>query len=175
MGGGAGITWELELESLPLDFKRGKFIPARKPVITTWHASDYMNAMQNIRPDLLRLISIKIDDPNGAENPDMSYDWAAWMNGNRLEASSFSGYTRGPWQDTFPLTFSGQMHVDYYGDLNITALVTYRRKREFESFYNRLFEGYQYKPSDATIERKYGNLESYYADYWERLTDRYGA
>jgi hypothetical protein len=174
MGGGAGISWELELEPFPLAVKVGKLVPERKPVIGWWLAEDYGNCMDGIRPDLLRIVSIEISDPNSTAAPDLGgYDWVATMDGHKLKASSGGGYTRGPWHEYFPLTFTGQMHVAYYGDLNITLVVTYRRKREFGIFFKRLFDSYLYTPSDKTIERFYGNLESYYAGYWERFRARY--
>ena len=174
MGGGAGINWELELESFHLDFKNGVVLPAEKPEIRTWLAEDYMNCMSDIRPDLLRIVSIEIEDPNKGETlPEWYGELWAEMNGEKLRATSGGGYTRGPWENAFPLTFTGRMHVAYYGDLDITLTVTYRRKREFGIFHKRLFDSYLYTPSDATIERKYGNIESYSAGYWDRLCDLY--
>lgn len=178
MGGGAAITWELELESFPLKLNRaGEFAPARKPVIDRWHASDYMNAMSNIRPNLLRLVSVTISDPNREwiTRPDWGGDYPyARMNGQKLQASSYSGYMRRePWYATFPLTFTGRMYVDYYGDLDVTAVATYRNKRQFDLFYRRLFECYTFQPSEATMDRKYGGLRGWYDWQWSRMEDWY--
>ena len=177
MGGGAGIFIELELESFPLTVKKGKFVPARKPEIYSWSALGYMDGMNNIAPHLLKITSVDIEDLVGdPSKADLTGDWAyARKDGQNLKALVSGGQLRTRWPEWFPLTLSGNMHIDYYGDLQVSVTVRPRQKEVFGTWYKRVFEAYMKTPSEGVIKRRYGNIESWHAQYWDETVARYGA
>lgn len=107
MGGGAGIGFEVKLESIALKWTGEKWEVSGPVEIDSWRAEDYMNALGNIRPDLLKIVSVDITesdpDPEYAKRAHEIHGEFVHTDTGKVEGSMFSGYTRGKWEDRFPL------------------------------------------------------------------------
>ena len=176
MGGGAGIGFKVYLESIRLKHNGQQWEAAEWPEIEKWEAEDYMNAMQGIRPSLLKVVSFHITE----SDPDIEYAkrTVEYHGGTvhsdtcTLEGSAFGGYTRGPWENMFPLEFTGTVHIQYYGDVQGTLVVKPANKRQFGAFYRMLFEGYRGMPESAKMDN--GKMDDWYDRQWRKLEYKYG-
>ena len=175
MGGGAGIGFEVKLESIALKWTGEKWEVSGPVEIDSWRAEDYMNALGNIRPDLLKIVSVDITesdpDPEYAKRAHEIHGEFVHTDTGKVEGSMFSGYTRGKWEDRFPLELTGRLHIQYYGDVDITLTVKPRNKRQFGAFYNALFEGYMKAPDMSSWE--HARVTRWYENQYDRLEEKY--
>ena len=177
MGGGAGIVFEVKLEAVPLKWDGKKWQVTETPEIESWRAEDYMNAMGNIHPGLLKVLSFDIAetdaDPDAAEHATNYHGGDVYTDPCTLEGMVFGGYMRGPWEEMFPMELTGTVHIQYYGNVQGVLTVKARNKRQFGAFYRGLFEGYGGMPESAKTDN--AKMVRWYDNQYARLVDRYGA
>jgi hypothetical protein len=150
MGGGAGVEWEVQLERSHWKWNARKkcFRPIEEVKVDRFSARGYMDGMDDVRGDLLKVVSIEVT------HPEMDLDW--WKEHYDLKEDIFTmyfyketckhphymtwgGYIRSPIESIFPLTLEGEMVLeDQTYPVSVTVIPV--DMEEFKYWYQDVFE-----------------------------------
>ncbi len=150
MGGGAGITWTLHGVRGQMKWSRRKqtFRPHGPITLDSFDAEGYMDGMDDVRGDLLKVTSIVFD-----VNPD---DLPWWKRNFDLRTDIFTicgvtrdctephavssgGYIRSKWPASFPLDLVGTLYLENEL-MGVTVTVKPADPEEFGRWYTEAFE-----------------------------------
>lgn len=142
----------------------------RKLIITqkveSWDFTHPMDGMTGIKPDMLKVkfysIELTTEDlaslkKQGVKRGDyLSYHWE-----KNPEGGVWSGYTRSKVKNSFPIDCKGRIEIDYIGEVEVTAKVTYRNLELMENFIEDVLD---YFPDDEScmeyMESSEGRISS---------------
>lgn len=141
MGGGAGIRFSFEFSQFGVEIKDGKLAVQDKPELVQWHAVGYADGMRDIRGDLFTVGSVEVK----MVEPDATLFYNKYDEGDEFIVCDFNpelmvwaGWTRGNWQDLFPMVITGEASIIYYGDVKVSLVL--KPTNEFQYFWQDIFE-----------------------------------
>src|SRR5262245_22171339 len=122
MGGGAGINFRFDLENTAGIWrpKQKKLVKLKPPVIRSFDALGYMDGMNEVRGDLLKVKKIHLQ----IDSDDVGYfKYCRCSDGDEItvyqsqyctqfERIVFAGYVRGNIRQVFPMWIEGTLTLD---------------------------------------------------------------
>jgi hypothetical protein len=150
MGGGAGISIEVELNQFSVTRSKNNrchFKVLEQPVVGRWHAVGYDDGCRDLRGDLLKA-TVSINDihpseagflkENGLRPGDTLYAWIPekqWP-----KKMLWRGWTRGKWQDAFPLQIPFELDIEAFGTTTAVLTIEPANPEEFNAMWEDVFD-----------------------------------
>lgn len=125
------------------------------PKVESWDFTHPMDGMTGIKPDMLKIkfysIELTSEDlawlkKQGVKKGDyLNYHWE-----KNPEGGVWSGYTRSEIQKSMPMECRGKIEIDYIGEVEVVAKVTYSNLKEIKGF---IYDVLDYIPDEKEIEK----------------------
>ena len=146
MSGGAGVRFTLRIDSFNL-VTGTKYLKAETlPDIESWDCLGYMDGMNNIRGDMLKVKKVvyELDDNDKAylKEEGIKPRTILYCPSFTVENMEWAGYVRGKWQNAFPMTLTGSTDIEYLGQCDISVVVDVADREEFAGFWMDVFDYY---------------------------------